>query len=381
MDLHTPFIDWIDTQKFSIEERLERWVEINSFSGNSNGIKQLTDVISNDFSSLEAETQLIDLKANDRFALSLQKRATAPIQILLCGHLDTVFSPTTPFQKMRKLSEDLWNGPGVSDMKGGILVMLMALEALERSPSANKIGWRVLLTPDEEIGSPDSGWLLKKIAPQFDYGLVFEPAFSDGAFVSERMGSSNFSVIVNGISAHVGRDYAKGRSAGLAIARLIAKLEQECKAEEIILNIANIECHSPLNIVPNKGSFQINLRSFEKQHLINGIIKLEQLAKQESVDGIQIIIHQNSLRFPKSIDQKTEKLFKRYESCAQQLNIPFFTRRTGGVCDGNLLAEEGLPVIDSVGAVGGSLHTFDEYVIVSSLIERAKLTALFLMSF
>ena len=105
---------------------------------------------------------------------------------------------------------------------------------------------------------------------------------------------------------------------------------------------------------------------------------LQQMASDIQSDGIRMDVIEETYRAPKPFDTQIKDLFHAYGQCATELNIPFSYRSTGGVCDGNILAGAGLPTLDTAGAVGGSLHTFDEYLIVSSLVERAKLAALFL---
>jgi glutamate carboxypeptidase len=264
-------------------------------------------------------------------------------------------------------------------MKGGLAILLTTLEALERSPYAQKIGWEVLLTPDEEIGSPCSAKLYESAATRHQCALIFEPGFPDGAFVSERKGSATFSVAVHGKAAHVGRDFAHGRSAVLAIARLIQKLDALQREEDLIFNIADLQGSGPVNIVPPLASCKVNFRSSNAARLLEVGELLKQFALESQEDGITIEVMKDSFRAPKPFDEGTGKLFEAYAQCASQLQMPFQTRATGGVCDGNILAGAGLPTLDTAGAVGGALHTQEEYLICSSLVERAKLATLFLM--
>ena len=125
--------------------------------------------------------------------------------------MDTVYAPNHPFKRVEQLDSNLLRGPGVADMKGGLVVMLTALEALEKHSSALNIGWEVLINPDEEIGSIGSESLLIAAAKRNTLGLIFEPSFADGTLVSSRKGSGNFSVSARGRSAHAGRDFFQGR--------------------------------------------------------------------------------------------------------------------------------------------------------------------------
>src|SRR5262249_7478016 len=129
---------------------------------------------------------IINAKGDESFAplgncLMLRKHPAAFIQVFLGGHMDTVFSTSSPFQKAVRSDDTTLHGPGAADMKGGLVVMLKALQALESSPYAGEIGWTVLVNADEELGSPGSRDLLKECASQCQLGLIFEPAYPDGA--------------------------------------------------------------------------------------------------------------------------------------------------------------------------------------------------------
>lgn len=391
MNKYSSYLDWIDSQEQTLLNRVKQWVAINSFSWNVEGLEKLLSLVESSFRGLGGKSTYVTLQpqkllGSDHLfhlhplgrALVIQKRPEAPIQIILGGHLDTVYPPLSSFQTIEEKTPGIWTGPGVTDMKGGVAILLTVLEALERSPYAEQVGWEVILNPDEEIGSPGSAYLYREAAHRHHYGLIFEPSFSDGAFVSERKGSANFIVSIKGKAAHVGRDYTEGRSAVFALGRLIHRLDQFRRDHHFIVNIADLEAKGPVNIVPPFASCRINFRSSNGKDLEKASKKLFLFAKESEEEGISIEIIEEAFRIPKAFDSKTEKLFEAYAHCADELQIPFNTRPTGGVCDGNILAGEGLPTLDTAGVIGGALHTHDEYLICSSLTQRAKLAALFL---
>ncbi len=267
-------LKWIEKQYSRLLDYVRRWSSINSFSGIMAGLSSLSQILKHDFSLLEGTLQSFSLPPRQIVdgkgviietplgqAISFKKRADT-IQILLTGHMDTVFSPSSYFQAIEEIDSNTWQGPGVTDMKGGLAIMLIALEALERSSHANKIGWEVLINPDEELGSPGSAFLFEAAAKRNQIGMVFEPAFPDGAFVSERKGSASYTVIIHGKAAHVGRDYSKGRNAIYALAELIKEIENEQLLDaDSIINVGHIEGGGPINIVPNLAIARINFRS------------------------------------------------------------------------------------------------------------------------
>lgn len=387
------YLKWIEYQYPQMIALVEKWVNINSFSDHLTGLAEMAAVLAEDFNVLEGETELISLGSRltvgpkgDQLesplgqALRIRKRPSAPIQVLLGGHMDTVFSPTCCFQRAKRLDEETLRGPGAADLKGGLAIILKALEALEQTDDASKIGWEILINPDEEIGSPGSTPLFKEAASRHHVGLIFEPSFADGAFVSARKGSANYTIVVRGKSAHAGRDFSKGRSSIYAIAHIIREIEEFIPSnEETTINVGHIEGGGPVNIVPDLAICRVNIRSSTNEDLFTTKAMIEQIIDRcRQREGIQIHLNEDYARLPKPFDHKTQQLFHLYRSCAEKLMLPFLTRESGGVCDGNILSAAGLPTIDSIGAIGGRLHTDEEYLILPSLVERAKLTALFL---
>ena len=320
MNAYTSYLNWIDSQEQTLLSRVKQWVAINSFSSHVKGLNQLHLLLQSAFKILGAEIISLSLPSqkvlglNGVFedhplgqALVIRKRPQAPIQVLLGGHFDTVYPPSTPFQSIEEIKPGIWNGPGVADMKGGIAILLTSLEALERSPFASQIGWEVLLTPDEEIGSPSSAFLYEAAAKRHQFGLIFEPSFPDGAFVSQRKGSATYTVAVHGRPAHVGRDYFQGRSAVFTLMRLIYKLEGLIH-EDLTINVADVEGKGPVNIVPPLASCRVNLRSSDSNTLQQVNARLQQYAKECEQEGIRIEIVQsigNSKDFSVLFDEKS----------------------------------------------------------------------------
>lgn len=375
MHAYFPYLSWIDSQEKTLLKRVKKWVSINSFSHHKKGLARLCSELQRTFGILGG----IEFSfPTSKPLLLIHKRPQAPIQILLGGHFDTVYPPSSPFQKIEK-KEGLWKGPGIADMKGGLAILLTALEAFERIPFAKALGWKIILNSDEEIGSTASTPAFQFLASQCQAGLLFEPSFPDGAFVSKRKGSVTYTLKIRGRSAHVGRDFQEGKSAVFALARLVSWLEKlQDETTDLTINVAELEGAGPLNIVPSFACCRVNIRSNCSSLLQKTCQQIEEKSFQETGEGIQCDAIKENFRPPKPFDAMTQTLFAAYESCAHDLNLPFKLRETGGVCDGNTLSAAGLPTLDTAGAIGGALHTHEEYLVLSSLTERAKLAALFL---
>jgi glutamate carboxypeptidase len=390
MDRFTSHLPWIADQRDRMVRLVAEWAAINTYTENTAGIHRLLPLLESEFASLGGDISRIPLPDRQIIdaagravsqplgdALSIAKHPKAALRVLLVIHTDTVYPPNIAFPITT--DADQMRGPGVTDAKGGIAVMLLALSALERSELAGQLGWRVVLNSDEEIGSPGSSPMLRELARQHDVGLVFEPALPDGAFVGARGGSGSFSLVIRGVSAHVGRDFDRGRSAMVAAAEATLLLHRMNQPGHSIVNIGKIDGGGPTNVVPDLAIVRFNVRSESLSDQNQAHMQIEKIvADLHGRDGIAAELSGGFHAPPKPMEGKTAELFALVAESAKELSIPFSTRPTSGVCDGNKLAAEGLPVVDTLGPVGGNLHSPGEYLVIDSLVERAQLTALVL---
>ena len=326
-----------------VMELLKTFVEINSHSGNPQGLEEMGALLEKSFACLHAKLK--------RFGNTLvyRKREEAPIQLFLGGHYDTVYPKECPFQKLEKLSKSRWRGPGVSDMKGGLVLLLEALRAFEKEPHKDRIGWRLVLNGDEEVGSPISRKVIESVAIGCQAALFFEPAFADGRLASSRKGSLSVRIVSRGKRAHAGRNLHAGKNAIVPLADLICRLKRLRG-----INIAEISGGEAYNLVPDFAELKVNFRS-EKERAFDTFRNL--------LSGWEW--YKASWRPPKPFDAKTKKLMS-------LLNYPVGAIPTGGVCDGNFTAALGIPTVDTLGVVGGNLHTYEEYIEIESLHERKE---------
>lgn len=395
MKKFSSYLKYIDAEFKNSLKLLENWVNINSGTENQAGLQHMAEALRGTFELLSTHAEAIPLSAWNKLdahgvpiqiplgkALSFTNfRPEAKHKVLFAGHMDTVFPEHSPFQKMHKIDAERFGGPGTADMKGGLVILYLGLKAFEESPYAPKISWEVFINPDEEIGSVGSKPLLVERAPKYDFGLLFEPAYADGALVGQRKGSANYTILAKGKAAHVGRDFHIGKSAISALARYIVKAETLQKmAAGITVNFGHIQGGGPVNIVPDLATCRLNVRfnTLDDQNMVHQ--KLFALAAEESAEeGINLEVHLEVERPPKPFDKKTEMIYQKLTTCASILDQPLFLRPSGGVSDGNILAKAGLPNLDTLGAIGGNIHTHDEYIQTESIKTRAKLLALFLM--
>lgn len=373
-------------------DQVMTWAAINSGSRNLPGLATMAETLLAAVEPLGAEASLVDAAAVDHVDahgqlvalahgrnLHVVKRRAAPVQVLLTGHMDTVFAKDHPFQAMRWIDADTLNGPGVADMKGGIAVMLAALEALEASAFAPGIGWELVINSDEEVSSPGSTPLLLAAAQRCHLGLTFEPAMPDGTLAGARKGSGNFSAVVSGRAAHAGREPEKGRNALLAAAELALRLKA-LTADDLSVNPARIDGGGPNNIVPDAAVLHWNMRPSTPEAAVRARAAIDALAAAvAAAHEVAIDVHGGFARPPKPLDANQARLFDLVKDCGAALGMDIGWRDTGGVCDGNNLAATGLAVVDTLGPRGGAIHSSQEYLCVDSLVERAQLAALVMM--
>ncbi|MEC7840415.1 MAG: hydrolase [Chlamydiota bacterium] len=387
-------LSWIEDQRKPMIDQVIEWADINSGSSNLEGLNAILNTLKRSFETLDAQADTISLRTVKNISpegkvsesptgqgLIIQKRPEAQIQVLLGGHMDTVYPLSSPFQKAHVYDNKNIHGPGTADMKGGLMIMLKSLEALEQFKYKEHIGWRVFITPDEEVGSLASEHLHEKFARQSDFGIIFEPSFPDGSIVSARKGSYNFAIISKGKAAHSGRDFHSGKNAIIALLKCCLRINLlNENPNEVTINLGHIEGGGPPNIVPDLAMCRFNVRMKEAEHLNELIKVIEEIIKEENrVDGTDLEFIELGHRTPKSFDQKHADLFDLFKVCAKEHSIDLVCKPSGGVCDGNIWSSAGLPTIDTMGVIGSGIHTFDEQFEVESLIERTKICASLLM--
>ena len=371
--------------------QVEGWCAVNSGSRNLAGLAETAALLEKAFAPL-GEVRFSDPAEASQMLpggevvplahgrnLHLVVRPQAPTRLLLTGHYDTVFPADHPFQSLAWREPGILNGPGVADMKGGIAVMLAALTALEASPWAQDLGYEVVLNADEEVSSLGSAPLLADAARRVDAGLTFEPALPDGTLAGARPGSGNFAIHVAGRAAHAGREPEKGRNAVVAAADLALRLAA-LVAPDLKVNVAKIEGGGPNNVVPDSAVIRVNMRPATVAAEARALAALEAaVAAVAAAHEVSAHRHGHFARPPKPLDANQLRLFELVKAAGADLGLAIGWRDAGGVCDGNNLAATGLAVVDTLGVRGGAIHSAEEYLVVESLGERARLAGLLLM--
>ena len=368
-------------------EQMLAWATVNSGSGNLAGLADMATRLEQAFAVLPGQVELVNpapvtaIGANGHEVavengrhLVLRVRPDAARRVLLTGHMDTVYGVDDPFQRCDWIDADTLHGPGTADMKGGLALMLAGLLAFERSGPA--LGYDVLINSDEETGSLSSAALIRDLAAGKIAALTYEPALAPGVLAGARPGSGNFSAVVRGRSAHAGRNPRDGRNALLAAADLALRLAA-AQGPELSINPARIDGGGPNNRVPDLAVLRFNIRPQTAAAAALAQARIAELTAQVAgLHEVSIALHGGFSRPPKPVDAAARGLFALVMRAAADLGQNCSRAATGGVCDGNNIAACGVPVVDTMGAEGGAIHSPDEFVKVASLLERTKLTAL-----
>lgn len=367
----------------ALRDLLVRWADINSGSTNLPGLERMRTALAAEFGTLpHSQVESVPLEGTTARALRVTIRPGAPVQLMLSGHYDTVYGAHHAFQRCTVVDADILRGPGVADMKGGLVVMLAALREFATKPNADRIGFDVLLTPDEETGSTASRAVLEDFARsrQHAFALIFEPSRANGDLVRARKGTGIFTLTCHGRAAHAGRDPGAGRNAILALAEYLPEVaELERDLEGVSVNVGNIRGGGAVNIVPDFAEAQVNIRTTRVADEAEVIECLHDLAEPiNQREGYRLTVTGQFNRPPKEVTPDEERLFAWWQQCAHEVGIKLGWQNVAGGSDGNLLAAAGLPTLDGLGPVGDHLHSSEEFIRISSLTERARIAVHFL---
>ncbi|RJY08137.1 hydrolase [Aurantiacibacter aquimixticola] len=386
----TQLLEGIDQKRML--ERTQEWAAINSGTSNLNGLAQVADRLADAFSSLPGDVNLreparvmvvnadgkeVEKPHGQHMVCSV--RPDAQRRLLLTGHMDTVFPADHPFQEQTWLDDETLNGPGTADMKAGLAIILEALTAFETSDAAASVGYDVMINSDEETGSLASAALIDELARGKLAALTYEPsALPDGTLAHARGGSGNYAVTFAGRSAHAGRNPEDGRNAVVAAADCAVRLKAMQHAE-LPINPAKIDGGAANNVVPDHAVLRFNIRPKSIEAGKRFALDLQaMLAELEKAHGVSVHLHGGISRPPKPVDERAQKLFDLVRDSGAALGQTIGWKSTGGVCDGNNIAANHVPVVDTMGVRGGKIHSPDEFMIVPSLTERAQLSAVVL---
>lgn len=290
--------------------------------------------------------------------------------ILLLCHMDTVFPlGTLANMPFREANGNLY-GPGVLDMKAGIVIALAAVESAQAQGLKHPV--TLLCTSDEETGSHTSRALIERLARESAITFVLEGAMPDGALKIWRKGVGEFKVHVQGRAAHAGGDHKNGRNAIEEMAHQVLAIQKLTDYEKgTTVSVGVIQGGTVSNVVPEEASIEVDVRILQPEEWSRLEAAMQSL--RPALDGTTITAAGFLNRGPMPVTETTKAVFAKVQSIAAGLGMQVGSGGTGGVSDANFVAALGLPVLDGLGAVGEGYHSEREFIYAASLEERARL--------
>lgn len=355
-------------------DRLAVWARCESPSSDADAVNRMQDLLLSEVAG-EPAIAVERVPGRDGIGDTVLLRAGPQMTsgaTLMIGHLDTVHPLGTINEGLPVRREgDLLYGPGVYDMKGGVLCGLLALVEASRAGLSHPVTF--LLSPDEEIGSPTTRDLIEDLARRADRALVMEPARVGGAVVTARKGVAWYDVEVRGVPAHAGTHHADGRSAIRAACELIPMLEAMTDyGVGTTVSTGEIRGGTTRNVVPAECHFTVDVRVTESAQARE--IEAAFAALASSRPGFSVSVTGGFNRPPYEKTEATAALLESARAAAWTLGMTLNdVPMVGGGSDGNFTAAVGVPTLDGLGVLGAGAHTLDEHCLVSSLRPRADL--------
>ena len=367
---------------------LERLVNIDCGSYSPAGVNQVADWVAADLASNGAAVERLpdpQGRFGDTVIGRFEGRQAAGPRVLLIGHMDTVFEDGTVAERPFRIEDGKALGPGVSDMKGGLLLGLRAVAALrsfggggfDRLPFASIT---FVANPDEEIGSPSSTPHIRRLAETTDACFVLEAARASGDFVSARKGIADQRIAVHGRAAHAGVEPEKGRNAILAGAELTRGIQAlNGRWPGVTANVGVFKAGTRPNIVPDRAELEIDVRATTAEGLDQVVTAIRELAATPAVPDVTIDISTMASWAPMEKLERSGRLADHTIAIAHRLGFETKDVPTGGASDANTTSGMGVPTIDGLGPIGGLDHAPGEYLEVDSIVPRLALFAALLL--
>ncbi|MFT5693359.1 MAG: glutamate carboxypeptidase [Oceanicoccus sp.] len=390
-DVEKRMVSWVDSRQSEMLDELEKHVELNTGTENIAGIDQYRSIIERQLQGLGFATQLHSsdplpvLSCNGGktvFAdhLEATRKGKKKNRVLLNGHLDTVFPAHDKFQTLQVEGDGTLRGPGVADMKGGLVVMLYALKALDAEGRLADANITVFLNTDEEIGSLGSRRLIEDIARKHDVGLVFESSHNN-KMTRSRKGLGQARLKITGRESHAGAAHERGVSANLELAHKVIAIEKLTNYEQqVTVNVGVMSGGEKRNTVPGCSDAYIDLRyptsasGKELQSKISQISADKTFVNTNFPDLPKIEVWTKLHRPAKVRDKMVDQLISESMGLSEVLGEKITgTRFSGGGTDGSIMQSVGLSTLDSLGVDGEGAHSSREKTSLKSLIARTKL--------
>ena len=370
------YLPKLQSYQHELLQRLELLVNIDSGTGQIDGINSIISYLEQWLSDIGFAVTLHN-SASYGNNLVARRLGKGHLRLLLVGHVDTVYPYGAAAAQPFYIRDGIAFGPGVIDMKSGVLMGMSSLQALMESGFEEYSELIYVFNNDEEVGSTGSAPLLREIARQVDIGLVLESSRSIEVVTRARKGAEKYEMEVIGVPAHSGAEPNRGRSAVIELAhKMIAIHHLNSLFPGVTFNVTRISSSEPLNVVPDSARCHISVRAFNQRGLDLAATALDQIAAGCSIPDTQTRLTRTRGRIAYEATPQVMHLVEIAQSEAKGLGIELIAESKGGVSDANLLMEVGIPTLDSLGPVGGGMHDLNrEHLRVDSVPIRGALLA------
>jgi glutamate carboxypeptidase len=381
---------WLSEQAKPMETAVAELVSINSFTENVEGGAQVGRLLEDLFKIDGLACQRV-ASTTGKFADHLVFGSTFEPRpadasrgpIAMVGHLDTVFPPGM-FEGFKR-DGDLARGPGVLDMKGGLVVVAWALKALARAGVLPRLpGVRVVVVSDEEVGSPEGQAIIRDAIKGAQSALVFESGRKNDLIITRRKGTGSLLVTAHGKAAHAGNAHKEGVNALWALAKFVDRAQQLTDYDRgITVNVGKISGGTSKNTVPDRAEALVDFR-FETRVDGEALIEKVKAAAEEAataVTGARIELQGGIARLPLERTDESVRLMEAYGACARASGLGAGEAGLiGGGSDASTSGAMGIASIDGLGPRGIGFHTKDEQIEIVTLVQKAQALARFLAS-
>lgn len=350
---------------------LSTWVRMETPSPDGAAVNRLTGLAEAELARAGAD--LTRVPGREGFGDSLIARTPGIGRpILIAGHLDTVWAHGTLEQMPFRVDGDQAHGPGIYDMKAGSFLAFHAVRRILRERIPTRLPVTLLLTSDEEVGSPTTRWLIEREAAGAAFALIPEPAALGGACVTSRKGIGRFTLRVLGKASHAGTGFQDGASATVELAHQILALHKMVEPDDgITINTAPVWGGTRPNVVAAEAGCEIDLRvnSVRDGELMSARI----LGLESRVAGCAVTVEGGMNRPPYAETKAIRALYDKAHAIAAEIGIKLPRQHRGGGSDGNFTAAMGVPTLDGLGCPGAGAHATREHILWRQLAPRAEL--------
>ena len=352
---------------------LKDLVLVNSWTKNKRGVDKVVEIVADFFPEGFVKRVIEEREFGNHLVVS-----TSAVEdegfILMVGHTDTVFPPDSGFDWFG-IEGGVVRGPGVIDMKGGLVVGMFAMKFLHEMGLAKEVPAKFIFNSDEEVGSPTSRELIYEEAQKARCGLVYECGGLDNTVVTGRRGKLGIKVKIHGKAGHAGMVTGGKRSAILELAHKVIEFERLNEVEDgISCNVGVVSGGVAPNVVPDKAHMEVDIRYLKASEREKIFVIAGEIVKRSFIDGVSSECEITSERPAMERNEANLSLFNVVRDVGAKLGLKIKEELRYGVSDANIIAHAGIPVIDGLGPVGDKDHSDEEYMVKSSLRERVMLS-------